>query len=456
MKYAIVDIETSGFGGTPNKITEIAIFLFDGTKVIDEFTTLVNPECSIPSYITGLTAITNEMVADAPKFYEIAKDILTITRDAIFVAHNVNFDYGLIRKEFQELGGGFNRKKLCTVRLSRKVFPGYKSYSLGNICAALDIPINGRHRARGDAEATVELLKRAISADSNGELIASFLNPRNKQGTLPPNLESKTFNELPASTGVYYFKGLNGKIIYVGKAKNIKQRVMSHFRDSSSKERKMTQDVADVTYFITGNELIAFLLESAEIKKHYPLYNRAQKRIKETIGLTYYKNQKGIIQLVSNASKLIQAPIAKFYSERDARSYLDKLIVDFQLCPKHCSIERGGKGSCFSYGIKKCKGVCCEREDIEQYNARVLSAIETIQGDFKNETLILKGRNPREKGVVFIKNGKYIGYAFTTKRKISFERCENEIFYQNDNSDTRRIISTYKRSSSDYRVLEHE
>tara|TARA_B100000809_G_scaffold632_2_gene719 strand:- start:1656 stop:3020 length:1365 start_codon:yes stop_codon:yes gene_type:complete len=454
VNYAIVDIETSGFGGSPNKITEISIFLFDGNKVIDEFTTLVNPECSIPSYITGLTAITNEMVAEAPKFYEIAKDILTITRDAIFVAHNVNFDYGLIRKEFKELGGEFRRKKLCTVRLSRKSFPGYKSYSLGNICAELAIPINGRHRARGDAEATVELLKRAIAADTNGELISSFLNAKNKQGTLPPNLKTKTFNELSISTGVYYFKNLDGKIIYVGKAKNIKQRVMSHFRDSSNKERKMTQDVADVTYFITGNELIAFLLESAEIKKHYPLYNRAQKRSKETIGLTHYKNQNGIIQLVFNDSKLIQAPIAKFYSERDVRSYLDKLIIDFQLCPKNCSIERGGKGSCFSYGIKKCKGVCCERENVEQYNARVMMALKTIQGDFKNEILILKGRKPREKGVVFIKNGKYIGYAFTNKRKISFERCKNEIFYQTDNSDVRRIISAYKRNYNDFTVYE--
>jgi DNA polymerase-3 subunit epsilon len=396
------------------------------------------------------------MVAAAPKFYEIAKDILTITGDSIFVAHNVNFDYGLIRKEFQALGGAFKRKKLCTLRLSRKLFPGYKSYSLGNICTELEIPINGRHSARGDAQATVALLKRAIEADPNGTLISSFLNAKNKQGTLPPNLKTKTFNALPISTGIYYFKDLNAKIIYVGKAKNIKQRVMSHFRDASTKERKMTQDVADVSYMITGNELIAFLLESAEIKKHYPLYNRAQKRSKETIGLTYYANKKGIIQLVYNASKMIQTPIAKFYSERDARSYLDKLIIDFQLCPKHCAIERGGKGSCFSYAIKKCKGVCCQREHVDQYNARVMMAIKTIQGDFKNETLILKGRKPREKGVVFIKNGKYIGYAFTTKRKISFERCENEIFYQTDNSDIRRIISAYKRNYNDFTVFEQE
>lgn len=156
--YAVVDIETTGGNNKTGKITEIAIYIYNGSEITNSFSTLINPECEIPYFITNITGITNEMVANAPKFYEVARKIVELTANKIFVAHNVSFDYNFIRKEFKDLGFEFSRKKMCTVQLSRKYIPNHRSYSLGNICAELGIEINGRHRAAGDALATVKLL----------------------------------------------------------------------------------------------------------------------------------------------------------------------------------------------------------------------------------------------------------------------------------------------------------
>jgi DNA polymerase-3 subunit epsilon len=165
--FAIVDIETTGGSPETSRITEIAIFLFDGKDVVKEYTTLINPECFIPPNITRLTGITNEMVTDAPRFYEVARRIGEFTEDAIFVAHNVQFDYKFVQAEFKRLGYSYSRKTLCTVRLSRKYLPGYSSYSLGNICGELGIPISGRHRAAGDALATVKLFQKLLYVSPN-------------------------------------------------------------------------------------------------------------------------------------------------------------------------------------------------------------------------------------------------------------------------------------------------
>ena len=234
--FSVVDIETTGNGYKGQKITEISIFLFDGKQVIDEFTSLVNPEQNIPSFITNLTGIDNAMVRNGPKFYEIAKKVAEITQDTIFVAHNVNFDYNIIQDEFKSLGFDFKRKKLCTVRLSRKIIPGLQSYSLGNICSAENIPINGRHRAKGDAEATTELFRRLIERDDQF-IINSFLHAKSRQATLPPLLDKIVVDNLPETFGVYYFKNAAKEVIYVGKENNNKQRVISHFYDKKKSRR---------------------------------------------------------------------------------------------------------------------------------------------------------------------------------------------------------------------------
>ncbi len=442
--YAIVDIETTGNGYKGSKITEISIFIHDGEKVVNEFTSLVNPESSIPAFITNLTGITNNMVHRAPKFYEIAKEIHDITEDLIFVAHNVNFDYNIIQQEFKSLGFDFKRKKLCTVRLSRKLIPGLNSYSLGPLCASQNIVIEGRHRARGDAEATTILLNKLIQLDSDQQVFSSFLHPRSRQATLPPLLPKKIFDEISEKTGVYYFKNEKNEIIYVGKANNIKQRVLSHFYDKSKKEVTMCLETSNVTFTETGSELLALLVESAEIKRIFPKYNRSQRRSQESIGLFSYEDRNGIRHLAFNRLKLVPNPLIKFYNMTECRSFLEKLCEDFELCPKYCHLQ-SNVSSCFHYQIKACKGVCREEESAEIYNKRVLQAIASVQ--FQTENFIIKesGRMSNEYAYVLILNGIYKGFGYLDKttKIITTEDYLDAIQTQKDNKDIQRILKAY-------------
>ena len=456
--YAVVDIETTGNGYKGQKITEISIFIFDGKKVLDEFTTLVNPEAPIPSFITNLTGINQAMVRNQPKFYEIAKKVEEITKDTIFVAHNVNFDYNIIQAEFKSLGFDFKRKKLCTVRLSRKIIPGLKSYSLGNICADEGIPISARHRARGDVEATVELFKRLIERDDNFT-INSFLNPRSRQATLPPLLDKSVVDNLPEKHGVYFFKNLKKEVIYVGKANNIKQRVISHFYDKKKKEQNMCLETADISYTKTGSELLALLLESSEIKQWYPKFNRAQRRAGEAIGLFSYEDQKGIIHLAYNRLKLAPNAIMKYYSVAECRTHLEHLCSEFDLCPKYCHLQTN-VSSCFHYQLKQCKGICCDKESVEKYNERVREAIKSVGIGAENLVIKEKGRTEKEVGFALILDGIYLGFGYVDKDQASqLERPEEYQFFvqpQKDNKDVQRIISSYLKKKKKLKELENE
>ena len=426
--YSVVDIETTGNGYKGQKITEISIFIFDGKKIIDEFTSLVNPEQKIPYFITNLTGITEAMVRTAPKFYEIAKKVAEITKDTVFVAHNVNFDYNIIRDEFKSLGFDFKRKKLCTVRLSRKIIPGLASYSLGNICSAEGIEIAARHRAKGDAEATVELFRRLIKRDQKFT-INSFLNAKSREATLPPLLDKQVVDRLPERHGVYYFKNAQKEVIYVGKANNIKQRVISHFYDKKKKERTMCLETADISYTETGSELIALLHESSEIKHLYPKFNRAQRKAGEAVGLFFYEDQKGILHLAFNRLKLTPNPIMKFYSMAACRSTLEKICSAFELCPKYCHLQTN-INACFHYQLQQCRGICSEKETIESYNKRVNKAIKSL--GLQTENLVIKenGRNDKEIGFVLI-------------LKWNLPRFW---VYRQETKKTRRLFTSYKTS----------
>ena len=446
--YSVVDIETTGNGYKGQKITEISVFLFDGEKIIDEFTSLVNPEQAIPYFITNLTGITEAMVRTAPKFYEIAKKIAEITKDAIFVAHNVNFDYNIIRDEFKSLGFDFKRKKLCTVRLSRKIIPGLSSYSLGNICTAEGIEIAARHRAKGDAEATVELFRRLLKRDDNFT-INSFLNAKSREATLPPLLDKKVVDKLPERHGVYYFKNEQKEVIYVGKANNIKQRVISHFYDKKKKEITMCLETADISYTETGSELIALLHESSEIKHLYPKFNRAQRKAGEAVGLFSYEDQKGIVHLAFNRLKLTPNPLMKFYSMAACRSMLEKVCEVFELCPKYCHLQTN-VNACFHYQLQQCKGICTGKEAVESYNNRVYEAIKSL--GLQTENLVIKesGRNNKEIGFALILNGIYQGFGYVDK-KIKIEDTDDYQLYlqpQQDNRDVQRILKSYLTKKS--------
>ncbi|WP_299782059.1 exonuclease domain-containing protein [uncultured Formosa sp.] len=440
MMYTIIDIETNGSG---NKITEIAILKHDGTQIIEEFTSLVNPEAQIPPYITTLTGIDNRMVADAPTFSEIAQHILDITEDSIFVAHNVNFDYNIIRNSFKALDIDFKRKKLCTIRLSRKLIPGHQSYSLGKLCTALNIDVYDRHRAKGDAEATVILFEMLLAKEQAKTVFKDFLKPSSKEATLPPNLPSAVFNAIPNEPGIYFFKNKKGTVIYVGKAKDLKKRVLSHFYNKSDKEMNLCRETADITFELSGSELIASLMEDAAIKAHYPEYNQVSKRNPKAFAIFSYEDRDGVKHLAYNTLKSTPNPLQIYYSITDCRQQLEHYCKAFNLCPKYCHLQEGAS-ACSHYSINDCKGICKQVESAKMYNLRVNEAIESIKNS--NQEIVLKqtGRHQEESAFILIKDGFYKGYGFidTTEQIMHTEDLERFLIPQQDTMHTQKILQS--------------
>ena len=441
--YAIVDIETTGAHLGAHSITEIAIILHDGKRIVETFESLINPQELISPYVARLTGINNEMLADAPLFHEVAKKIWTMTEGAVFVAHSVNFDYSFIREEFRSLGADFRRSKLCTVRLSRKVFPGQNSYSLGNICASLGIPIENRHRAMGDAQATVKLFEKCLEYDAD-QFVGKSLNRHSKEAKLPPLLPAEVFYNLPEKTGVYYFHDQKGKVIYVGKAINIRKRVLSHFTGSSTYRLSFHSAIANITYALCGTELIALLLESREIKRLFPIYNQAQKFDRSNFILTHYTDQQGIKHLLfARNNKRLEA-LRHFRSFDSAREYVFRLISEYHLCPKCCGIQTGA-GPCFDHRIGKCRGVCAGKEEIKKYNKRVERAMRSLHKELDTKVIIDEGREYDERSVILIEDGVYKGFGyFPASKKIDTpEDARAVIEPANHNPDIQRILARY-------------
>ena len=436
--YTIIDVETTG---QTNRITEISIFKYDGTTVVEEFTSLVNPEDHIPRHITALTGIDNEMVANAPPFRDIAQQVLTITEESIFVAHNVNFDYNVINGEFKRIGIGFSRKKLCTIRLSRKLIPGHKSYSLGKLCNHLGIDIVGRHRARGDAEATVILFKKLLAQENAEAVFSTFLNRNSKEATLPPHLPKTVFNGLPNAPGIYYFRNKKNKVIYVGKAKDIKKRVISHFYDKKQKELDLCRETAHIDFELSGSELVALLMEDAAIKQHFPQYNWISKRTPRSFAIFSYLDRGGIQHMAYNVAKGTPNPHLILYSIQQCRTFLEKMCEQFELCPKFCHLQEGVT-SCSHYSIKNCKGVCKGHESPEKYNERVALAIDHIRKSTQDMVLKERGRHIDEDAFILVKHGRYLGYGFVDRSEnIDHpDDLENFLILQKDNRDVQMIL----------------
>jgi len=450
MMYCIIDIETTGNGLKENKITEISIFRFDGEQVIEEFTSLVDPQCPIPYFITGLTGIDDEMIRNAPTYAEIAQNVLKITQDCVFVAHAVNFDYGVVKEEFRRLGIDFTRKKLCTVRLSRKLIPGLRSYSLGKLCSAVGIPITDRHRARGDARATVILFKQLLQKTGADEVIKKFLNSRSQEATLPPHLDRKTVDVIPHQPGIYYFLDQKRTIIYVGKAKNLKKRVLGHFYDKSEHEIKLCREVAHINFELSGSELIALLMESAAIKKYWPKYNRAQKKPRRQYSIFSYEDRKGILHLSFALKKQVSQPLATYSNPTDCRTILTQLKNNFNLCPKYCQLI---PSNAFAFcGVGGCQGICCENEAVENYNLRVLEAIASLSHPKQQIILKQKGRHSKEDAFVWIEKGTYLGYGFIDSQTVidSVEDLKVYLIRQKNTTETQRIVDYALFKSENY------
>jgi DNA polymerase-3 subunit epsilon len=454
--YAVLDIETTGGSPKREKITEIAIYVYDGRKIIQEFQTLINPEKNIPYYITGLTGITNEMVADAPKFYEVAREIVKITEGKIVVGHNVNFDYGFMKEEFKRLGYQYERERLCTIKMSRKLIPGKRSYSLGKICSDLGILINERHRAAGDALATLKLLEYLLFVNGGNTERLQEIAGLSLKG-LNPDFDRNVLKNIPEEAGVYYFHDDKGDILYIGKSTNLRNRVVSHLNNNNGKRAiEIKGKLKDITYVLTGSELVALLLESDEIKRFRPLYNRLQRRTASHHGLVNYFNEKGYkclaIKKVNNVSGEL---ITCFNNLKEARNVLNRLIEDYELCQGLCGIYTTNR-ACFHYEIGMCKGACIGKEPVDEYNYRVSLAVRSFQLEKKNFFIIDKGPSNEEKAIVKIENGKYIGFGFLgTEAMQNIELLHDCIRQRNDNRDVQQIIRMMLRKEKTIKILEY-
>ncbi|MCX6292339.1 MAG: exonuclease domain-containing protein [Bacteroidetes bacterium] len=452
--FAIIDLETTGGMAAHEKITEVAIYVHDGEKIVDEFTTLVNPERTIPNFITRLTGIDNDMVRHAPKFYEVAKKIVEITEGKTVVAHNAQFDYSFLREEFRSLGYTFSRDYLCTVKLSRKLIPGYRSYSLGNLCKSLGIRIEGRHRAAGDAAATVKLFEILLQRDQNDLLRKSirsdYLNVR-----FPENFDRKIVEKLPESTGIYYLHNEDGTIIYIGKSNNIRKRVITHFANKGNhKAIEMRNAIRDVSFELTGNELIALLLESDEIKKFQPLFNRALRNTLFNYGIFQSVNKDGYITLKAGKILKTAQPIITSHSLDEAKEILESKISKFKLCQKLCGLY-DIEYACFHHSINQCNGACIGKEPVEIYNERVLKAIDSLDYKHRNFLIVGSGRTEEERSVVTVENGKYLGFGFFNPDYVQQEAeiLKDVISSKQDNRDVHRIIRRHLIQNKQDKIL---
>jgi DNA polymerase-3 subunit epsilon len=447
--YAIIDIETTGGSAARSKITEIAIVLHDGQKVIDSYETLINPESPIPYNITRLTGISQEMVQDAPKFFEVAKKIVEMTEGAVFVAHNVRFDYSFVVEEFRKLGFTYTRKQLCTVRLSRKAFPGLRSYSLENLIKHFKIKVNDRHRAMADTMATVELFEKIMGIDQSVEEMSDMVNLGMKEALLPKNLSLEKIHALPEACGIYYMYDVFGDVVYIGKSINIKKRVAQHFSKKSEKASKLQQYVHDISCEITGSELVALLHESYEIKRVRPFINRAQKMRDFPVVIYSYEDENGFLCLdiekpTAKRRKVLNV-VAEFPSLKRAKGRMINVVRNYALCPIFCGLENSA-GPCFDYHLKKCYGGCAGFESAEDYNERVEEAIERISIIFEDDFFLIdKGRTPGESTVILVEEGEYMGFGYADLDEISggVEEMKDLIKPYPSNPEVKKIVMRF-------------
>ncbi len=389
MQFAIVDIETTGGFPQQHGITEIAIVLHNGKEMEGKYSTLVNPHQPIPPFIANMTGISDAMVAVAPSFEEVAPNIYNLLKDRVFVAHNVNFDFSFVKHHLQMAGFQLQTPKLCTIRLSRKVFPGFRKYGLGHLCRELGIVIEGRHRAYGDALATSQVLD-LILQNNGALLIKEMLKKENKNQLLPPNLAEQQIKLLPDQPGVYYFLDNKGKVIYVGKAKNLKKRVVSHFTglDTSQKRQDFLRNIHAVNHTVCPTEFIACLLESVEIKRLWPIYNKSQKRYEQLWGIYQFEDNRGYLRLAIDKKRKYSTPIASFALLADAHRTLWKLVREFALDPVLCFLD--------NTGLKVFP-------EPEKYNEGVNQAILWLGA--QKETYLIKDKT----GCVLVENGRFFG-----------------------------------------------
>jgi DNA polymerase III subunit epsilon len=451
MYYAIVDIETTGGYASAGAITEIAIIVTDGVKIIEQYETLINPQREIPYFITKLTGIDNAMVNDAPTFDEVAPMVFNILNGNIFVAHNVNFDFSFVNHQLKENGYTLNCQKLCTVRYGKKVITGLRSYSLGNFCKSIGIIVENRHRAGGDCMATYYLLKKIFAEDKNNEL-DKLLKNKTKEKNLPLQVDKENYHNLPSGIGVYYFLDAKEKIIYIGKAINIKKRIASHFAGNAiSKQRQeFIRNIASIKCTLVATELMSLILESSEIKKYWPKYNKSQKNFEHQYAIYYYEDQNGYMRLCVDKKKKNLPFVITVKNEVDGLIKLRKMVEENKLCPKFCQVPYiiPEKEICI------CNGICENSTSSKLYNKIVQKAIKEIQKNTASFIIKDIGMDEKEYSIIVVQKGDFVGmgYAPINIKINKYKEVENYIELYKPNQYINNLVHHYAEIKKEFVV----
>lgn len=447
-RFAIIDVETTGLSPKNERLTEIAIIILEDGVIKDEYSSLINPEKKIPYRITQLTGINNQMVQEAPFFYEIAKTIVELTQDCTFVAHNASFDYRFIQAEFAHFGYDYQRKVLDTVKLSRKLLPGFKSYSLGKLTAQLGIQIENRHRAMGDAKATAILFQKLLA-------LKPEISEVNLKG-LHRYLSKDILDSLPHETGVYYFYNEEDQLVYIGKSTNIHNRVLSHLSNTTTrKAMEMRERIARVDFELCGSELVALLLESDEIKTHMPIYNRAQRRTAYVWGLYHFIDENGYQRLkLAKTNETDDTPITVFKSKQSALGELERLTEEYELCQTLNGLYQSS-GACFHHAIKQCMGACIGEEAADSYNERMEQLVQRYHYQNQNMLIIEPGRRSDEKAIILVEAFVYRGFGFVDEQELDqpIEVIKSFVKPYSENKDVTTIIRSFLRNKKPEAVI---
>ena len=451
MKFAVVDLETTGGLSQRDRITEVGIVIVENGAIVETFQSLVNPERSIPPQITRITGITNEMVQDAPKFFEIAKDIVLMTKSCVFVAHNVGFDYGFLQHEFNRLGFTYSRRKLCTVKLSKRLYPSLKSHGLSNLIKVFDLPMSSRHRALDDAKATAYFLKGIIEKNGS-ENIRDIINYGLKATQLPDAISMDRLHQLPETHGVYFFEDSEGRYLYIGKSNNIQKRVIQHFRKVSKKSQKILQSVHSIKYETTPGELIALLKEDEYIKTHQPPINKAQRKasfpyvISKQISFEGRSNY--TVQKLSLKEQSEHNVLANFHSKQAAYGRLIALSDDLSICK--CQLLGQEQKSCWKKQIGLCRTQEINEEQYDELDARLNQYFD------KDMFVIEEIKHAQTTGFIKIENGVCTGYGMIEANETITNpyQLDEYIIPYTGSSYSNRIIFRELSKKKAWRIIE--
>jgi DNA polymerase-3 subunit epsilon len=425
--YTILDIETTGGKYNEEGITEIAIHKFDGHGVIDKFISLVNPEKDIQPFVVKLTGINNKMLRTAPKFHEIAKRIVEITEDTVLVAHNAQFDYRILRTEFRRLGYEYERKTLCTVDLAKKLLPEAESHSLGKLVRSLGLAVSDRHRANGDALATLKLFKLLLAKDSDKSIVKSVLRAETTGELSQRQLDIVA--SLPFETGIFYMHNKDGEIIYLSRSSNIRKRVNQQFIKPGPRARKLQKETRKVTYEKTGSELIAKLKEYEEVKRNLPYYNQLKGKL-FSHGLFPEHDKEGYLKFKINPIRQHDHGIITFNGHESGASFLQKITTELE------SIN--------------------SKVTLEESNITAEAVISKYSLKNKNMLIVDKGRDIGEQSVILIKEGTFkgLGYCELNHQINNIHILESIITPAEGDANTDHIIASHLRKKGSHKIVE--